>query len=177
MCGNSAYSSFCSILTSCSTSGLRVTMPVPRGRKSLPTTASSTELFPELCNSPPPSHVCVYVYIEHIDKRVCARHGKSGHRGGLDLEEGGCQWGKPLLRSPPSSPAVDTPQQRTALTLTHPPPLGCCWTHTCPPMTTMVESLFHSRLESLIAVSPKLVHMCWRRVTSCVTRSILRDKG
>lgn len=26
-----------------------MTIPVPRGRKSLPTTASSTELLPELC--------------------------------------------------------------------------------------------------------------------------------
>lgn len=52
MCRNSPYSlAFGSgILTSCSTRGLFVTIPVPLGRKSFPTTASSTELFPELCN-------------------------------------------------------------------------------------------------------------------------------
>lgn len=43
---SSAFGS--STFTSCSTSGRRVTMPVPRGRKSRPTTASRTELFPEL---------------------------------------------------------------------------------------------------------------------------------
>ena len=35
--------------TNCRTSGLRVTTPVPRGKKSRPTRASNTELFPELC--------------------------------------------------------------------------------------------------------------------------------
>lgn len=34
--------------------GLRVTMPVPRGRRSLPTKLSSTELFPLLCKSDEP---------------------------------------------------------------------------------------------------------------------------
>jgi hypothetical protein len=38
-----------SVFTSCNTSGRRVTIPVPRGRKSRPTTASSTDDFPELC--------------------------------------------------------------------------------------------------------------------------------
>lgn len=37
------------VLYSCRTSGRRVTIPVPRGRKSRPTTFSSTLLFPELC--------------------------------------------------------------------------------------------------------------------------------
>jgi len=41
-------------------------------------------------------------------------------------------------------------------------------------MTTMVESLFQSRFPSLMAVSPRLVHMCCSRVTSCVTRSMTR---
>lgn len=40
-------SSFCTCM-SCKTSGRLVTMPVPRGRKSLPTILSNTELFPEL---------------------------------------------------------------------------------------------------------------------------------
>jgi len=34
---------------SCKISGRRVTMPVPLGRKLLPTRLSRTELFPELC--------------------------------------------------------------------------------------------------------------------------------
>ena len=53
LCRNSPYSRALgsSRCTSCSTSGRRVTMPVPRGRKSLPTTASSTELLPELCGA------------------------------------------------------------------------------------------------------------------------------
>lgn len=34
---------------SCKTSGRRVTMPVPRGKKERPTKLSSTELLPELC--------------------------------------------------------------------------------------------------------------------------------
>jgi hypothetical protein len=51
LCMNSPYSwalgsSRC---TKLSTSGLRVTMPVPRGRKSLPTTASSTDDLPDDC--------------------------------------------------------------------------------------------------------------------------------
>ena len=51
LCRNSPYSCApaSSNRTSCRRSGLRVTIPVPRGRKSLPTTASSTELLPELC--------------------------------------------------------------------------------------------------------------------------------
>eukprot|EP00955_Chlamydomonas_euryale_P054596 355892-Chlamydomonas_euryale.AAC.4 len=51
LCANSPYSSALgsSSFTSCNTSGRRVTMPVPRGRKSRPTTASSTEDFPEDC--------------------------------------------------------------------------------------------------------------------------------
>lgn len=44
--------------------------------------------------------------------------------------------------------------------------------HTCPPMTTMVDSLFHSRLPSLMAVSPRLVHICCNLVISCVTFSM-----
>jgi len=52
LCMNSPYS--CALASSkwtrFNTSGRLVTMPVPRGRKSLPTTASSTEDFPELCN-------------------------------------------------------------------------------------------------------------------------------
>jgi hypothetical protein len=52
LCPNSPYSAapWSSSFTSCSTRGRRVTMPVPRGRKSRPTTASSTELLPELCH-------------------------------------------------------------------------------------------------------------------------------
>ena len=50
-CMNSPYSCAfgSSTCTRFSTSGRRVTMPVPRGRKSLPTTASRTEDLPELC--------------------------------------------------------------------------------------------------------------------------------
>ncbi len=39
-----------STFTSWRMRGLRVTMPVPRGRRSLPTKLSSTELFPLLCD-------------------------------------------------------------------------------------------------------------------------------
>uniref|UniRef100_A0A0A8YU90 Uncharacterized protein n=1 Tax=Arundo donax TaxID=35708 RepID=A0A0A8YU90_ARUDO len=45
---NSAYSCPPSVLCSCSTRGLLVTIPDPRGRKSLPTMLSSTDDFPEL---------------------------------------------------------------------------------------------------------------------------------
>lgn len=38
-----------SMCTSCRMRGRRVTMPVPRGRMSLPTRLSKTELFPLLC--------------------------------------------------------------------------------------------------------------------------------
>ena len=37
-----------SMYTNCNTSGLLVTMPVPRGKNDFPTKLSNTELFPEL---------------------------------------------------------------------------------------------------------------------------------
>lgn len=43
-------------LVSCITSGTRVTMPVPRGRKSLPTRFSRTELLPDDCD--PTTTIC-----------------------------------------------------------------------------------------------------------------------
>lgn len=84
-CRNSPYgtASGSSTCTSCRTSGRLVTMPVPRGRKSVPTTASSTEDLPELCRQPkspsrikhhkawPTTFVRRYIQQKALERLIC----------------------------------------------------------------------------------------------------------
>lgn len=57
-----------SMCTSCRISGRRVTTPVPRGRMSLPTRLSKTELFPLLCRQ------YRQVYKQNIKSQECGMH-------------------------------------------------------------------------------------------------------
>ena len=84
MCRNSPYSLApgSGKLTSWSTRGLFVTIPVPLGRKSLPTTASKTELFPELCKK-------TVIVVQRCSQ---APESKDSYLKSIDSREGITEW-------------------------------------------------------------------------------------
>lgn len=66
---------------SCSMSGRRVTMPLPRGRKSLPTIFSSTDDFPDDCE-PTTTYESISIGLFATAGRVIEL---KGHSGAYDL--------------------------------------------------------------------------------------------
>lgn len=123
-----------------------MTMPVPRGRKSFPTTASSTELFPELCNV---AHCLVF------------------HRETLEADHTTLRMRIHGSRSECAAPAILVNRQCF-------PSQGYLYNRTCPPMTTMLGSI-DQRLGSDLspaALSPSRVAAPCRRLISCTTPSM-----
>lgn len=62
---------------SCNMSGLRVTMPLPRGRKSLPTIFSRTDDFPDDCE-PTTTYRSISIRLSATAGRVVKLEGYSG---------------------------------------------------------------------------------------------------